>query len=134
MRLAAWAKTDRGIKRAHNEDSMLLAPELGLYAVADGMGGHVGGAHASRLALEVVRTEVSRSTLQTADGPDGPAVNHVLRGAAREANSAVYERSLADRSLRGMGTTLTAIRFDRERLHLVHAGDSRAYLFRDGKI
>src|SRR5512134_1378909 len=58
MRLVAWAASDIGRKRDHNEDSHLVDATLGLFAVADGMGGHQGGDHASRLAIEVLRAEV----------------------------------------------------------------------------
>ncbi len=58
MKLLAWAKTDTGRKRDHNEDSYLVDDKLGLYAVADGMGGHQGGEQASKLALHVIRSKV----------------------------------------------------------------------------
>jgi len=59
MKLVAWSRTDTGRKRDHNEDDFLVAPELALFAVADGMGGHQGGEHASRLAIEVLRREIA---------------------------------------------------------------------------
>ncbi|MEZ4399619.1 MAG: protein phosphatase 2C domain-containing protein [Kofleriaceae bacterium] len=61
MRLLAWAKTDTGRKRDHNEDSFLVAEDVGLFAVADGMGGHQGGEHASKLSLQVLYQRVAEA-------------------------------------------------------------------------
>src|SRR5262249_13581669 len=58
MKLYAWGQTDVGRKRDHNEDSFRVAQELGLFVVADGMGGHQGGDRASRLAVDIMRREV----------------------------------------------------------------------------
>ena len=60
MKSRGWAITDVGRKRDHNEDSFLCNDELGLYAVADGMGGHLGGERASRMAVEIVEREIDR--------------------------------------------------------------------------
>ncbi|HET7236098.1 MAG TPA: Stp1/IreP family PP2C-type Ser/Thr phosphatase [Actinomycetota bacterium] len=119
MNVRVGSATDIGQVREGNEDSfLLLAP---LYAVADGMGGHRGGEVASSLALETVQRLFERQ--------EGTLAQQVT-----EANRAVFERSQQDRSVAGMGTTLTAALVEGDRVHLAHVGDSRAYLFRDGEL
>jgi protein phosphatase len=122
VRLTVGAATDVGRVRDHNEDGYLIDDDLGLVAVADGMGGHRGGEVASAIALEVLLAEF--------------AERHDLRDAVVAANDAVYERSIEDDAVRGMGTTLTTgvLGDDDETLIIGHVGDSRAYLFRDGEL
>lgn len=115
------AATDVGQVRDHNEDGYLFDDNLGLIAVADGMGGHRGGEVASATALEALHTALS--------GSSG------IREAIGVANDTVFERSTTDEGLRGMGTTLTAGIFDRlGTLTVGHVGDSRAYLLRDNEL
>ena len=111
--------TDIGRVRERNEDSYLVEPPL--YAVADGMGGARGGAVASSLALDKLE-ELFRSGKGS------------LTELIRSANRAVFERSISDRKVSGMGTTLTAATVDDEGAHLGHVGDSRAYLLRAGAL
>jgi len=174
MKLLAWARSDTGRKRDHNEDSFLTEPELGLYAVADGMGGHQGGEHASRLALQVLRERVATARRDLPEAarqieddrrrdafhatepvnalddtqdpwskelPTSPLLDSgappalaVMRAAAREAGHAIFDAALTDATLRGMGTTLTAMLYEGGRMYVAHAGDSRLYLFRDGSL
>lgn len=119
MRVSVGAATDIGQVREGNEDSFLIVAPL--YAVADGMGGHRGGEVASSLALETVQGMFERK--------EGSLADQVV-----EANRAVFDRSQNDRSVSGMGTTLTAALVDGSRVHLVHVGDSRAYLLRGGEL
>ena len=119
MRVEAGVATDIGKVRERNEDSFLAEPPI--FAVADGMGGHRGGAVASELALEKVE-ELSRAGKASLDDM------------VRSANRAVFERSMADRAVTGMGTTLTAATVDEDGVHLAHVGDSRAYLLRAGAL
>jgi serine/threonine protein phosphatase PrpC len=163
LKLSAWCKTDKGRKRERNEDGCLVAEPIALYAVADGMGGHRGGAHASKLALEVLQREVELrmapqsskvpeegvdfggiAFLDTAEIPvvapedvldDGRvSAKGILYLAAQRASDAVFDASRRDPSLRGMGTTLTAMMIEAASAHFVHAGDSRAYRLRGGRL
>jgi protein phosphatase len=119
--LRTAAVTDTGYLRATNQDFALATNDL--VAVADGMGGHLGGEVAARIAVEELLVAYRRD--RTTQG---------LIAAVRDANAAVYQRSKSDRNLRGMGTTLTAAAVvgdepdGRARLALVNVGDSRAYL------
>jgi protein phosphatase len=179
MKLISWSITDVGRKRDHNEDSFVANEELGLYVVADGMGGHLGGDQASRMAVDILQreiggggeleeaarrileegdrrtsipdmtppvmgrlmetTEVGETTevvgpLDTAPGSPPPAAATVLRAAARVAGRSIFDTAQADARLAGMGTTLTAMLVHKGRVQLAHVGDSRAFLYRDGKI
>lgn len=119
MNVRVGVASDIGQVREGNEDAYLVVAPL--YAVADGMGGHRGGEVASSLALETVQQLFERR--------EGTLSDQVA-----QANRAVYDRSQSDRSVSGMGTTLTAALIDGDELHLVHVGDSRAYLLHDGRL
>jgi PPM family protein phosphatase len=125
VRLRAGASSDVGRLRERNEDSFVVKEPL--FAVADGLGGHLGGEVASRLAVDTLTSEAG------ADGPEDGLPDR-LRAAIHQANSAVAERAANDPQLTGMGTTLTAFVAGRDRIYLAHVGDSRAYLLRDGDL
>ncbi len=118
------ARSDRGLVRANNEDSVYAGARL--LALADGMGGHAAGEVASQLVIAAL------AHLDD-DEPGGDLLSK-LDAAVREGNSAIAEHVEADPELEGMGTTLTAILFAGNRLGLVHIGDSRGYLLRDGEL
>ncbi len=135
MRIIAWPCTDVGRVRSHNEDSYLVDDEIGLYLVADGMGGHAGGAHASQLCVDVVDKVVRRglASLQGLTPEQRPqAIEDLLMAAASEASARIFDQAQADTRLQGMGTTLTGLLVDGARGYVVHVGDSRAYLMRAG--
>ncbi|WP_460363930.1 Stp1/IreP family PP2C-type Ser/Thr phosphatase, partial [Actinocorallia lasiicapitis] len=118
------ARSDVGMLREGNEDSAFAGARL--LAVADGMGGHVGGEIASAEAIETLRkldTEVPADQLLVA-----------LEHSVRAANEALRHRVEGDPSLQGMGTTLTAMLWSGSHVALVHIGDSRAYLLRNGEL
>jgi protein phosphatase len=130
MKIIPYALSDVGRKRDHNEDNFLVRTEVGLFAVADGMGGHQAGERASRMALDTLA-----SVLQApAEGADRNDVLSSLRLATQAAGAAIFDAAQADPSLQGMGTTLTSLWFHHGRAYLAHVGDSRAYLFRDGRV
>jgi PPM family protein phosphatase len=128
MKLCAVARSDVGMRRTANEDAYALAPELGLYLVADGMGGHVAGQLASELAA---RGTVA--ALRKVAGAEA-SLTEKLRYCVAAANHEIYATAQAKPEVSGMGTTLVALLAGRGRIALAHVGDSRAYLVRDGRI
>ena len=122
FRVESVGRSDVGLVREKNEDSFLVAPDLGIYVVCDGMGGHVGGQVASQTAVQTI-AETMRGG--GAAGKDDPLVTSILA-----ANRAVFTRAKSDPALHNMGTTIVGIREDRDLLHLCHVGDSRIYRLR----
>jgi serine/threonine protein phosphatase PrpC len=140
LEIEAFALTDVGIQRAHNEDALDVVRDEGLYIVADGMGGHASGQVASRLAVENLRKYVCdlaprpehEFTYPTAEGAGPPEV--LLSNAIQWANERIYIESLKDRALEGMGTTIVCCLEYENFLVLGHVGDSRIYRLRGGAI
>lgn len=124
--------TDTGCVRANNEDYFLLEPNLGLYIVADGIGGAQAGEHASRLAAETVRDVMLSEAPQT----NGTGVGiRALCDAFEEANRRVIELAQTDRSMEGLGTTLIAAADNGREINIASVGDSRAYCYStDGEL
>jgi len=120
------AKTDLGRIRNINEDRLLVDEQLGLFVVADGMGGRAGGEVASALAVEAIAASMQeyrtglQPTAQTAE---------VLHAAIHAADEAVWTTAKTHRKWRGMGTTVVLALCQGDQLHIAHVGDSRAYLF-----
>jgi serine/threonine protein phosphatase PrpC len=138
MKIRGWGASDVGRKRDHNEDSFLCNDTLSLYAVADGMGGHLGGERASRMAVELVEQDLAaQASPVEASERTGEVSSRsradVLRAAVVHADRAIYENAMENPDVTGMGTTLTTLWFVERRAHLGHVGDSRAYLYRNGK-
>lgn len=118
------ARSDRGLVRANNEDSVYAGARL--LALADGMGGHAAGEVASQLVVAALA--------HLDDDEPGGDLLAKLERSVYEGNSAIAEQVELNPDLDGMGTTLTAILFAGDRLGLVHIGDSRGYLLRDGEL
>jgi serine/threonine protein phosphatase PrpC len=123
--LEAHGASDPGCVRRNNEDRYLVDQQLGLYVVADGMGGAQAGEQASRIAVEAIASHIARSPRDCVED---------LTNAFEEANRRVLETAAADPELEGMGTTLVALLECSGRLAVASVGDSRAYRFHDGRL
>lgn len=133
------AVTDIGKIREKNEDSVLISSDLGLGVVADGMGGHSAGEIASNIAVHVLEETIRKVNTGELKMPETflPKLDNTERKmlmAANLANAAIYTTAQASEIYKMMGTTLTGVMFDGDNATAVHVGDSRIYLFRDGKL
>ncbi len=132
--------THVGMKRKGNEDALYLDDDLGLYVVADGMGGHRAGEIASQLVVKTISEYIMQSQKNggaanngEADQSLSPAANRLLSG-IHLSNRVVHEASLDNDACRGMGSTVSAVYFTDGTLIAANVGDSPIYLIRDGKI
>jgi len=133
MNLRAWFETDVGLRRESNQDYFLTDDEIGLYIVADGMGGHRGGEVASKMAAETLREVVKKAVLGSGSRKLNPRV--VLSRGYEEASRRVYAASQEpNANLEGMGTTLVAAFLFEGTLYIGNVGDSRAYLFTNDRL
>lgn len=129
--------TDPGRLRSHNEDCIVLQPEIGLVVLADGMGGHNAGEVASRVAVDVVVRHCVNALAAAPDpaaGHDPEACSHELHGAIEAANTAIHEMARHHPEYAGMGSTVVAALFQDGALCVAHVGDSRLYRLRDGRL
>lgn len=124
--MLAHVISDIGLVRETNEDSYVCSPPH-LFIVADGMGGHVAGEIASKLAVKTVN-----SYIQEHVGKDN--LESLLKQAIIQANTSIYQMALSKEDFSGMGTTVTAVYIDGKKLHWGHVGDSRIYLLRNGEF
>lgn len=126
--------TDVGSVRSDNQDSVysdILAEECGLFIVADGMGGHLGGKTASSMAIDIISQTINKNfnvTLRSGE------IKRLLIDSVNEANSVIYKKSLTDPELEGMGTTLVVMLISGNTMYTVSVGDSRAYVFNEGRM
>ncbi|MFP5351780.1 MAG: Stp1/IreP family PP2C-type Ser/Thr phosphatase [Actinomycetota bacterium] len=123
MKPVVAAKTDVGRVRQGNEDSYLVKAPL--FAVADGMGGHIAGDVASATAVDMIAERADEAM---------PRNTAELASIVRGANTAIWEKAQNDPALRGMGTTCTLALLNDHKIHIAHVGDSRAYLYRGQEL
>lgn len=129
-RLSGGGETHRGHVRETNQDVILVEPDLGLYAVLDGMGGANAGDVAARLAGETIVACIRQKLRLRRRWP-----HHLLEGALHAAAVEVFTAAEQRLEYRGMGTTVVAcLVIEPTRVVVGHAGDSRAYLWRDGEL
>jgi len=125
------AQTSAGHQRTVNEDNHWVSPDCRLFVVADGLGGAVGGAIASRLAVETVEALFKATPPPTKDG----AIGAWLADAVSQVNAEIWNASERESGLRGMGTTIVvAVHSSDDRMTIAHVGDSRACLVRVGNL
>ena len=125
MKIAS--KSDTGKKRNNNEDCICVDNEMGIFLLADGMGGHQAGEVASDLAVKE-----ALAYLQESIGRDNENdVSKLLAEASFKANDAIKEKAKTDLNLMGMGTTLVQMIIKEGKAHICNVGDSRAYLLRE---
>jgi serine/threonine protein phosphatase PrpC len=138
--IEAFGRTDVGRRRKINEDSFLVSPEMSLYAVCDGMGGHNAGEVASRMAIETISAFIERSAVEKEiTWPWGLDANlsfdaNRVKTAIRLANARVFEAADNREELTGMGTTVVAALISGDVMTVGSAGDSRCYLVRGGEL
>jgi PPM family protein phosphatase len=142
VRLETFGLTDRGLRRHHNEDALLIRDDLGLYVVADGMGGHAAGEVAADLAIREVERLVESTRAFAEDtwpeewDPHLSLTGNRLAQAILAAHRRVTGAVAGDLGLKGMGATIVAALVDAESSHvtIAHVGDSRAYVLRGGEL
>lgn len=119
-----------GRVRTSNEDCMGLFPDLDLYMVADGMGGHAAGEVASSMAVETARDSIAKN-----EGTGKPLLTaQRLEMAIKTSNQKIYQAGKQTPALSGMGTTLVSVLVDQGTAYIGYVGDSRVYLVRDNEI
>jgi protein phosphatase len=121
-----------GLIRGHNEDSFLVDDDLGLFLVADGMGGHRAGDVASQLGVKAVHDRLKVVLPRTAS--DANASMQAIRDAIGYANGMIFKASRSGGETTGMGTTITLLLLRGRTALVAHVGDSRVYRLRDGRL
>jgi len=144
VRISHAARTDVGMKRDNNEDNYLVYPEQDLFAVFDGMGGHAAGEVASGIAVREMKEffeltgKDPEATWPFKDDRSRTYDENRLVTAIKLCNARIIEVSEQDSSKKNMGTTCVSLHFTNRngesRALVAHTGDSRVYLFRDGKL
>jgi protein phosphatase len=143
MNFTAAGLSDVGLQREHNEDSFCILAEHRLFVVADGMGGHRAGDIASRMATAEVKAFFNATSVDDhgsewlrEDDSDLDEQQNRLVSAVKLANQRIFQASIRNRSVQGMGTTIVGALFNRgdRKIHIAHVGDSRAYCVRNDAL
>jgi protein phosphatase len=142
LRVEASGRTDTGLKREGNEDAFSSTEDLGLYIVADGMGGHRAGEVASRIAVETIRESYKKWAKEKTPEedifgiPDASLspMGNLVRSSIRLANRIIFELATDRKEYEGMGTTIVVLLISPDLVIAANVGDSRLYLVRDGNI
>lgn len=127
-------KTDTGLVREHNEDSLALFDKRGVFVVADGMGGHAAGEVASAMAVETMKEFVEVPVFGLLDSIWPMSRTMIVLASYFEGNARILAESIANPAKRGMGTTMVSLVVRGDRADFINLGDSRGYLIRDGRI
>lgn len=123
MELEFWCRTDKGLRRENNQDSYLVNKNLGLFIVADGMGGHQGGEVASSIAVKTAEEVITHGV------PQNP--RDLMTLAYAQASQRIFDKATSKMSeLFGMGTTMVMANIHQDQLYIGNVGDSRAYLYK----
>jgi serine/threonine protein phosphatase PrpC len=128
-------RSEIGLVRTVNQDAFAVIDAHGLWAVADGMGGHIGGDIAAQTAIRTVETQAASSSEALGNGHAPPT--DVLTGLINRAHEAILDRTKSQQKLKGMGTTIVLLAIATTQApvaYLIHVGDSRAYRFRSGTL
>ncbi len=120
--------TDAGREREINEDCLYVDEDMGLFIVADGMGGHKAGRVASKMAVEVMPGPLKHGLAA------GKEEIEVIKATISKANEVIYEGSRNNKNWSGMGTTVVLALFRGNHVLIAHVGDSRAYMINNGEI
>ena len=130
MNIRTFGNTNTGLVRSNNEDAYGNYPDLSLYIVADGLGGHAGGEVASRIAVESIN-EYIESAYKYKTPED---INSTIIKAIKEAGTRIVLEADKGHNLQGMGTTIVAAKIEGDKAIVAHVGDSRAYLIQGDVI
>jgi serine/threonine protein phosphatase PrpC len=133
--IAYGVRTHTGLVRDHNEDDYLILEEQGVYLVADGMGGHAAGKVASKICVDTCEKYFQELNGTSDENTNGLSVSAAeFENSLRSANRAIFDASNTDPALSGMGTTAVGLRIQGDMVAICHAGDSRCYLVRQGRL
>ena len=121
-------KTDSGLLRDHNEDSIGCNENIALAVLADGMGGHRGGEMASAMTVSMILESITAKVIKNS------TIGRLMHKAILQANKSVYESSKTNSQYRGMGTTIVALMFYDNHFTVAHVGDSRLYRLRNNQL